>query len=156
SCTFWTHSGFLREGNFSPLSGFNCPRALRCDYWAERAGGAGSAPQAQSDEQPWRCGCKTLRGLAGAVGTLRMNASSVHAIAPGDGVIREASMDQTTITNKKTANGVVSKKSPRRPNEKAPDVGSPTELQELLLALRAMRSGDFSVRMGVEHDGLLG
>src|SRR5262249_6115648 len=65
-------------------------------------------------------------------------------------------MDQATITNKKTANGVVSKKSPRRPNEKAPDVGSPTELQELLLALRAMRSGDFSVRMGVEHDGLLG
>jgi len=65
-------------------------------------------------------------------------------------------MDQATITNKKTANGVVSKKSPRRPNEKAPDVGSPTELQELLLALRAMRSGDFSVRMSVEHDGLLG
>jgi HAMP domain-containing protein/CheY-like chemotaxis protein len=65
-------------------------------------------------------------------------------------------MDQTTITNKKTANGVVSKKRPSRPNEKALDVGSPTELQELLLALRAMRSGDFSVRMGVEHDGLLG
>jgi HAMP domain-containing protein/CheY-like chemotaxis protein/signal transduction histidine kinase len=65
-------------------------------------------------------------------------------------------MDQTTITNKKTANGVVSKKSPRRPDEKAPNVRSPTELQELLLALRAMRSGDFSVRMGVEHDGLLG
>ena len=76
-------------------------------------------------------------------GPLRLNARPVHAIAPGDGVIREASMDQATITNKKTANGVVSKKSPRRPNEKAPDVSSPTELQELLLALRAMRSGDF-------------
>ncbi|MGA8929794.1 MAG: HAMP domain-containing protein [Pseudolabrys sp.] len=29
-------------------------------------------------------------------------------------------------------------------------------MQELLQALRAMRSGDFSVRMGVEHEGLLG
>src|SRR5262245_6076720 len=64
-------------------------------------------------------------------------------------------MDQTTITNKKTADGVVSKKRPRQ-DENAPNVGSPTELQELLLALRAMRSGDFSVRMGVEHEGLLG
>jgi len=65
-------------------------------------------------------------------------------------------MDQATITNKKTANGAVSKKRSRRPDENAPDVSSPTELQELLLALRAMRSGDFSVRMGVEHEGLLG
>jgi len=65
-------------------------------------------------------------------------------------------MDQATITNKKTANGAVSKKRSRRADENAPDVSSPTELQELLLALRAMRSGDFSVRMGVEHEGLLG
>ncbi len=65
-------------------------------------------------------------------------------------------MDQTTITNKKTANGAVSKKRPRQPDESGPNVSSPTELQELLQALRAMRSGDFSVRMGVEHEGLLG
>ena len=65
-------------------------------------------------------------------------------------------MDQTTITNKKTANGALSKKRPRQPNESAPNVSSPAELQELLQALRAMRSGDFSVRMGVEHEGLLG
>jgi HAMP domain-containing protein len=65
-------------------------------------------------------------------------------------------MDQTTITNKKTANGALSKKRPRQPDERAPNVSSPAELQELLQALRAMRSGDFSVRMGVEHEGLLG
>ena len=65
-------------------------------------------------------------------------------------------MDQTTITNKKTANGALSKKRPRQPDESAPNVSSPAELQELLQALRAMRSGDFSVRMGVEHEGLLG
>ena len=65
-------------------------------------------------------------------------------------------MDQTTITNKKTANGALSKKRPRQPDESAPNVSSPAELQELLEALRAMRSGDFSARMGVEHEGLLG
>ena len=65
-------------------------------------------------------------------------------------------MDQTEITNKKTANGVLSKKRPRQSDEGAPNVTSPVELQELLQALRAMRSGDFSVRMGVEHEGLLG
>ncbi len=65
-------------------------------------------------------------------------------------------MDQTTITNKKTADGVLSKKRPRQPDESAPNVSSPAELQELLEALRAMRSGDFSARMGVEHEGLLG
>src|SRR5262245_47525047 len=64
-------------------------------------------------------------------------------------------MDQTTITNKKTAS-VVSKKRSGPPDENAPDVSAPSELQKLLLALRAMRSGDFSVRMGVEHEGLLG
>src|SRR5689334_14963262 len=89
-------------------------------------------------------------------GPHRLNARPAHAIAPGDGVIREASMDQTTITNKKTANGVLSKKRPRQPDESAPNVSSPAELQELLEALRAMRSGDFSARMGVEHEGLLG
>ena len=52
-------------------------------------------------------------------------------------------MDQTTITNKKTANGVLSKKRPRQPDENAPNVGSPAKLQELLEALRAMRAGDF-------------
>ena len=65
-------------------------------------------------------------------------------------------MDQTEITNKKTANGVLSKKRPRQPDESTPNLSSPAELQELLQALRAMRSGDFSVRMGVEHEGLLG
>jgi HAMP domain-containing protein/CheY-like chemotaxis protein/signal transduction histidine kinase len=65
-------------------------------------------------------------------------------------------MDQTEITNKKTANGVLSKKRPRQSDEGASNVTSPVELQELLQALRAMRSGDFSVRMGVEHEGLLG
>ena len=57
-------------------------------------------------------------------------------------------MDQTTITNKKTANGALSKKRPRQPDESAPNVSSPAELQELLQALRAMRSGDFSVTNG--------
>ncbi len=65
-------------------------------------------------------------------------------------------MDQTTITNKKTANGVPSKKRARQSEESASSVTSPAELQELLQALRAMRAGDFSVRMGVEHEGLLG
>ena len=65
-------------------------------------------------------------------------------------------MDQTTITNKKTANGALSKKRSRQSEESASSVTSPAELQELLQALRAMRAGDFSVRMGVEHEGLLG
>jgi HAMP domain-containing protein/CheY-like chemotaxis protein/signal transduction histidine kinase len=70
-------------------------------------------------------------------------------------VIREASMDQTTATNKKTANGVPAKKRDR-PESNASDLTSQNELQELLQSLRAMRAGDFSVRMGVQHDGLLG
>jgi HAMP domain-containing protein/CheY-like chemotaxis protein/signal transduction histidine kinase len=64
-------------------------------------------------------------------------------------------MDQTTITNKKTANGVAAKKR-GRPEDGASDLTSPKELQELLQSLRAMRAGDFSVRMGVEHEGVLG
>ena len=65
-------------------------------------------------------------------------------------------MEQTTITNKKTANGVLSKKRSRQPDDSAPDASSPAELQKMLQALRAMRSGDFSVRMAGEHDGILG
>ena len=64
-------------------------------------------------------------------------------------------MDQTTITNKKTANGVTRKKR-GRPEDDASDLTSSKELQELLQSLRAMRAGDFSVRMGVGHDGVLG
>jgi HAMP domain-containing protein/CheY-like chemotaxis protein/signal transduction histidine kinase len=64
-------------------------------------------------------------------------------------------MDQTTITNKKTANGVAKKKR-GRPEDRASELTSPKELQELLQSLRAMRAGDFSVRMGVEHEGVLG
>src|SRR5499426_4170595 len=64
-------------------------------------------------------------------------------------------MDQTTITNKKTANGVTAKKRGRT-EHRASDLTSPKELQELLQSLRAMRAGDFSVRMGVEHEGVLG
>src|SRR5262249_25948396 len=64
-------------------------------------------------------------------------------------------MDQTTITNKKTANGVTAKKR-RRPEDRASELTSAKELQELLQSLRAMRAGDFSVRMGVEHEGVLG
>ena len=64
-------------------------------------------------------------------------------------------MDQTTITNKKTANGVLSKKRAGRIGD-VPDVTSPTELQSMLKALRAMRAGDFSVRMEIEQEGILG
>jgi HAMP domain-containing protein/CheY-like chemotaxis protein len=64
-------------------------------------------------------------------------------------------MDQTTITNKKTANGVTAKRRGRT-QDRASDLTSPKELQELLQSLRAMRAGDFSVRMGVEHEGVLG
>ena len=65
-------------------------------------------------------------------------------------------MEQTTISNKKTANGVLSKKRSSRRADNASEVTSPVELQNMLQALRAMRAGDFSVRMGVEHDGILG
>ena len=65
-------------------------------------------------------------------------------------------MEQTTISNKKTANGVLSKKRSSRRADDASEVTSPVELQNMLQALRAMRAGDFSVRMGVEHDGILG
>src|SRR5262249_23660645 len=44
----------------------------------------------------------------------------------------------------------------RRAADDASDANSSIELQNLLLSLRAMRSGDFSVRMGVEQDGILG
>jgi len=64
-------------------------------------------------------------------------------------------MDQTAITNKKTASGVTAKKR-GRPGNRASDLTSPRELQELLQSLRAMRAGDFSVRMGVAHEGVLG
>src|SRR4029434_5084064 len=64
-------------------------------------------------------------------------------------------MDQTTITNKKTANGVTAKKRGRT-EDRASHLTSPKELQELLQSLRAMRAGDFSVRMGIEHEGVLG
>jgi HAMP domain-containing protein/CheY-like chemotaxis protein/signal transduction histidine kinase len=64
-------------------------------------------------------------------------------------------MDQTTITNKKTANGVTAKKRGRA-EDRASDLTSRKELQELLQSLRAMRAGDFSARMGVEHEGVLG
>ncbi|HVR59517.1 MAG TPA: hypothetical protein VMT72_22110, partial [Pseudolabrys sp.] len=63
-------------------------------------------------------------------------------------------MDQT-ITTKKTANGVTKKRSGRAADD-ASDANSPVELQNLLQSLRAMRSGDFTVRMGVEQDGILG
>jgi CheY-like chemotaxis protein len=50
-------------------------------------------------------------------------------------------MDQTTITNKKTANDLQAKK--RGPTESDPShLTSPNELQDLLEALRAMRAGD--------------
>ena len=63
-------------------------------------------------------------------------------------------MDQT-ITTKKTANGETKKRSGRAADD-TPDANSPVELQNLLQSLRAMRSGDFTVRMGVEQDGILG
>ena len=62
---------------------------------------------------------------------------------------------EQTITTKKTANGVTKKRSGRAADD-ASGTNSPIELQNLLLSLRAMRSGDFSVRMGVEQDGILG
>ena len=62
-------------------------------------------------------------------------------------------MEHTTISNKKTANGVLSKKRSSKRADDASDVTSPVELQNML---QAMRAGDFSVRMGVEQDGILG
>src|SRR6266700_221791 len=65
-------------------------------------------------------------------------------------------MKQNTTANKKTANGIPTKRRTGQSKGDAPDVTSPIELQNLLQSLRAMRAGDFSVRMGVEHDGLIG
>src|SRR5690242_15939028 len=65
-------------------------------------------------------------------------------------------MESTTITNKKPANGIPGKKRSGPPDDDAPDLTSPIELQNLLQSLRAMRNGDFSVRMTGEHDGILG
>ena len=65
-------------------------------------------------------------------------------------------MDQATITNKKTPNGIPPKKRSGKAPDDASGATSPIELQDLLQALRAMRAGDFSVRMGGEHDGLFG
>src|SRR5262249_39497794 len=64
-------------------------------------------------------------------------------------------MDQATTTGKKSVNGVTKKRS-GRPPDNAAELASRVELQNLLQSLRAMRSGDFSVRMGVEQDGILG
>ena len=63
-------------------------------------------------------------------------------------------MQPTTVTNKNIANGVPKKRAGKSDDDgSAPD--SPLELQNLLQALRAMRAGDFSVRMTGEEDGLL-
>jgi len=61
-------------------------------------------------------------------------------------------MQPTTITDKQNANGAAAKR--RDDDSSNPD--SPVELQNLLQALRAMRAGDFSVRMSGEEEGLLG
>src|SRR5262245_58105576 len=65
-------------------------------------------------------------------------------------------MQPTTVTNKNVANGVPTKKRSGKPSDDSPDPRSPIELQSLLQALRAMRAGDFSVRMTGEDEGLLG
>jgi HAMP domain-containing protein len=65
-------------------------------------------------------------------------------------------MEQTTISPKKSPNGVVPKKRSNRPDQDPADSTAPIELQNLLQALRAMRAGDFSVRMAGEQDGLIG
>src|SRR5690348_17035628 len=65
-------------------------------------------------------------------------------------------MESTTITNKKPANGIPSKKRSGPPDNDSSDLTSPIVLQNLLQSLRAMRGGDFSVRMTGEEDGLLG
>src|SRR5690242_3922447 len=65
-------------------------------------------------------------------------------------------MQPTTVTNKGVANGVPAKKRAGKPSDDGSDPSAPVELQNLLQALRAMRAGDFSVRMTGEEDGLLG
>ncbi len=64
-------------------------------------------------------------------------------------------MQPTTVTNKNIANGVPKKRTGKSDDDSSAP-GSPLELQSLLQALRAMRAGDFSVRMTGEEDGLLG
>ena len=64
-------------------------------------------------------------------------------------------MQPTTVTNKNTANGVPKKRAGKSDDDSSAP-GSPLELQNLLQALRAMRAGDFSVRMAGDEDGLLG
>src|SRR6187401_2944419 len=64
-------------------------------------------------------------------------------------------MQPTTVTNKNIANGVPKKRAGKSDDDSSAP-GSPLELQNLLQALRAMRAGDFSVRMTGEEDGLLG
>ena len=67
-------------------------------------------------------------------------------------------MEQTTLTTKKPPGGVLSKKRADRSekNGNGNGLASTADLQNLLQALRAMRAGDFSVRMTGEQDGLLG
>ncbi len=65
-------------------------------------------------------------------------------------------METSAVTNKKTANGAVAKKRSSRSDDDVSGVASQAELENLLQALRAMRAGDFSVRMTGEHDGLIG
>ena len=64
-------------------------------------------------------------------------------------------MQPTTVTNKNIANGVLKKRAGKSDDDSSAP-GSPLELQNLLQALRAMRAGDFSVRMTGEEDSLLG
>ena len=65
-------------------------------------------------------------------------------------------MQPTTVTNKNVAYGVPTKKRSGKAGDDSPDPGAPVELQNLLQALRAMRAGDFSVRMTGEEDSPLG
>src|SRR5262245_9204968 len=68
-------------------------------------------------------------------------------------------MQPTTVTNKNVANGVPAKKRSGKADDSSDpgaSVGLQVELQNLLQALRAMRGGDFSVRMAGEDEGLLG
>ena len=65
-------------------------------------------------------------------------------------------MEQTTITTKKPPNGIAPKKRASQTEHDPADLTAPIELQNLLQALRAMRAGDFSVRMTGEQDGLIG
>jgi HAMP domain-containing protein len=64
-------------------------------------------------------------------------------------------MQPTTVTTKETANGVSPKRSGQADDD-APGMGPSVGLQNLLQALRAMRAGDFSVRMTGEEEGLIG